>query len=338
MVLMFDQTVRNAWRRILKMRIAIIGSGGVGGYFGARLARGGADVAFLARGAHLAAMRTRGIAIEGPDEIRVNPVRATDDPADIGVADLVLFAVKLWDTEAVLEQIQPVMGPDTAIISFQNGVLKDSYLRARYDARQIMGGVGYVATTIDRPGVIRQTGPMQRLIFGEFDGHRSARGEAFLQACLRGGINAELSSDIRREIWQKFVFLVGLSGTTTTMGVPIGPIRSNAQTRQFLLDIMREVVAVGRAHGVDLPEDYAERRLALADDVSPDMTSSMHHDLQRGNRLEVRWLAGGVVELGKQVGVATPLNRAVADILALREAVQAEPAASGQASHATDAA
>lgn len=302
------------------MRIAIVGSGGVGGYFGARLARGGADVTFLARGAHLAAMQTRGIAIEGPDEIRVNPVRATDDPADIGVADLVLFAVKLWDTEAVLEQIQPVMGPNTAIVSFQNGVLKDSYLRARYDARQIMGGVGYVATTIDRPGVIRQTGPMQRLIFGEFDGHRSARGEAFLQACLKGGINAELSSDIRREIWQKFVFLVGLSGTTTTMGVPIGPIRSNAQTRQFLLDIMREVVAVGRAHGVDLPEDYAERRLALADDVAPDMTSSMHHDLQRGNRLEVRWLAGGVVELGNQVGVATPLNRAVADILALREA------------------
>lgn len=302
------------------MRIAIVGSGGVGGYFGARLARGGADVTFLARGAHLASMQTRGIAIEGPDEIRVNPVRATDDPADIGVADLVLFAVKLWDTEAVLEQIQPVMGPNTAIVSFQNGVLKDSYLRARYDARQIMGGVGYVATTIDRPGVIRQTGPMQRLIFGEFDGHRSARGEAFLQACLKGGINAELSSDIRREIWQKFVFLVGLSGTTTTMGVPIGPIRSNAQTRQFLLDIMREVVAVGRAHGVDLPEDYAERRLALADDVAPDMTSSMHHDLQRGNRLEVRWLAGGVVELGKQVGVATPLNRAVADILALREA------------------
>jgi 2-dehydropantoate 2-reductase len=302
------------------MRIAIIGSGGVGGYFGARLARGGADVTFLARGAHLAAMRTQGIAVEGPEPLRVHPVRATDNPAEIGVADLVLFAVKLWDTETVLEQIRPVMGPNTAIISFQNGVLKDDYLRQHYDASQIMGGVGYVATTIGRPGVISQTGPMQRLIFGEFDGHRSARGEAFLDACLKGGINAELSPDIRRDIWQKFVFLVGLSGTTTTMGVPIGPIRSNPQTRQFLLDIMREVVAVGRAHGVDLPEDYAERRLVLADDVSPDMTSSMHHDLQRGNRLEVRWLAGGVVELGKQVGVATPLNRAVADILALREA------------------
>jgi 2-dehydropantoate 2-reductase len=305
--------------RDIAMRIAIVGSGGVGGYFGARLARGGADVTFLARGAHLAAMRTQGIAVEGPEPFRVHPVRATDDPGDIGVADLVLFAVKLWDTETVLEQIRPVMGPDTAIVSFQNGVLKDSYLRKHYDASQIMGGVGYVATTIGRPGVISQTGPMQRLIFGEFDGRRSARGEAFLEACLKGGINAELSPDIRREIWQKFVFLVGLSGTTTTMGVPIGPIRSNSQTRQFLLDVMREVVAVGRAHGVDLPEDYAERRLALADDVAPDMTSSMHHDLQRGNRLEVRWLSGGVVELAKQVGLVTPLNRAVADILALRE-------------------
>src|SRR5665213_584289 len=322
------------------LRIAVIGSGGVGGYFGARLASGGADVVFLARGADLAALQSQGITLEGgPAPLHVAAVEATDDSSKMGVADLVMVAVKLWDTEAILQRIRPVVGPNTAIISFQNGVLKDNYLRAHYDIGQIMGGVGYVATTIDRPGVIRQTGPMQRLIFGEFDGHRSARGEAFLQACLKGGINAELSPDIRREIWQKFVFLVGLSGTTTTMGVPIGPIRSNAQTRQFLLDIMREVVAVGRAHGVDLPADYAERRLALADDVAPDMTSSMHHDLQRGNRLEVRWLAGGVVELGKQVGVATPLNRAVADILALREAgATTGQGASGSGVHASNAA
>ena len=180
-----------------------------------------------------------------------------------------------------------------------------------------MGGVGYVATTIDRPGVIRQTGPMQRLLFGEFDGSRSTRGQAFLEACLAGGIKAELSGDILREIWQKFVFLAGLSGTTTTIRKPIGPIRENAQTRDFLLDVMREVVAVGRAHGVHLPEDYAEVRLRLADDVAYDMTSSMHHDLERGNRLEVRWLAGAVVELGRRKGVPTPLNRAIADILAL---------------------
>jgi 2-dehydropantoate 2-reductase len=158
---------------------------------------------------------------------------------------------------------------------------------------------------------------MQRLLFGEFDGSRSTRGLMFLEACLAGGIKAELSDNILREIWQKYVFLVGLSGTTTTIRMPIGPIRAHPQTRAFLLDLMREVVAVGRAHGVDLAEDYAEVRLQLADDVAYDMTSSMHHDLERGNRLEVRWLAGGVVELGQAKGVATPLNRAVADILAL---------------------
>jgi 2-dehydropantoate 2-reductase len=210
-----------------------------------------------------------------------------------------------------------MVGPQTTVISFQNGVLKDQFLRAAFDERQIMGGVGYVATTIDSPGVIRQTGPMQRLLFGEFDGSRSARGQALLTACQAGGINAELSTDILREIWQKYVFLVGLSGTTTSMRHRIGPIRSNPQTRAFLLDVMREVVAVGRAHGVALAEDHADAALERADGVAPDTTSSMHHDLERGNPLEVRWLAGGVVELGQAKGVPTPLNRAIADILAL---------------------
>ena len=299
------------------MRIAIMGSGGLGGYFGARLALGGAEVHFVARGAHLEAMRSQGLRIEGPEPMHLPQVSVTDQPASIGVVDVVLLAVKLWDTEQALAQIRPLVGPDTAVISFQNGVLKDQALRAAFDARQVMGGVGYVATTIAAPGVIRQTGPMQRLLFGEFDGTRSARGEALLAACLAGGIKAELSEQILREIWQKFVFLVGLSGTTTTMRKTIGPIRSHPQTRAFLLDVMREVVAVGRAHGVPLAEDYAEVRLQLADDVAPDMTSSMHHDLERGNRLEVRWLAGGVVELGQARGVPTPLNRAIHDILCL---------------------
>ena len=299
------------------MKIAIMGSGGLGGYFGARLAQGGADVHFIARGKHLDAMRSDGLRVEGPAPIHVPAVRATDDPRDVGTADVVMLCVKLWDTDHAIAQIRPMVGPGTAIVSFQNGVLKDEYLRAAFDARQLMGGVGYVATTISAPGVIRQTGPMQRLLFGEFDGSQSSRGKALLDACLAGGINAEFSGDIVREIWQKYVFLVGLSGTTSTMRQTIGPIRSNPQTRAFLLDVMREVVAVGRAHGVALPEDYAQVRLQLADDVSPDMTSSMHHDLQRGNRLEVRWLAGGVVELGLAKGVPTPLNRAIADILAL---------------------
>jgi 2-dehydropantoate 2-reductase len=299
------------------VRIAFMGSGGLGGYFGARLCKGGADVHFIARGRHLDAMRAAGLRIEGPEAIHVPHVHATDDPREVGVVDFVMVGVKLWDTESALEQIRPMVGPGTTIISFQNGVLKDRYLKEAYDASRIMGGVAYVATTIDRPGVIRQTGPMQRLLFGEFDGSRSARGEALLEACLAGGIKAELSGHILREIWQKYVFLVGLSGTTTTIRKSIGPIRENPQTRAFLLDVMREVVAVGRALGVDLAEDYAEVRLKLADDVAYDMTASMHHDLERGNPLEVRWLSGGVVELGKQNGVPTPLNRAIADILAL---------------------
>jgi 2-dehydropantoate 2-reductase len=188
------------------MKIGVMGAGGLGGYFGARLAAGGADVSFIARGAHLAAMHEYGLSVEGPEPIHVPKVKATCDPAAVGPVDLVIFAVKLWDTEETLRLIAPMVGPHTTLISFQNGVLKDDYLRTAYAPAQIMGGVGYVATTIDRPGVIRQTGPMQRLIFGEFDGARSARAEALLEACLKGGIKAEISPDIRRDIWQKFVF------------------------------------------------------------------------------------------------------------------------------------
>jgi 2-dehydropantoate 2-reductase len=301
------------------VKIAVMGSGGVGGYFGARLVMGGGDVTFVARGSHLAAMREHGLAIEGgPDEIHLPKVNAVENPAAIGIVDLVMFAVKLWDTDTAIEQIRPIMGPDTVVISFQNGVLKDEILIRAFGPARVMGGVCYVATSIARPGIIRRTGPLERMVFGEFDGEPTPRAARFLDACLRGGIKAELSRDIRREIWEKFVFLAALSGTTATMRTTIGPIRANPQPRAFLLDVMREVVAVGRAHGIGLPADYAEQRLRLADDLAPDMTSSMHHDLERGNRLEVRWLSGGVVELGRAVGVATPLNRAISDILALR--------------------
>lgn len=301
------------------MKIAVMGSGSVGGYFGARLAMGGADVTFVARGAHLAAMRTDGLAIEGgPDPIRLAEVRAVADPAEIGVVDLIMFAVKLWDTEAAIAAIRPIVGPATTVVSLQNGVLKEQYLVQAFGAASVMGGVCYVAASIGRPGVIVRVGALERMVFGELDGTRSARALRFLDACLAGGIKAELSGDIRRAIWEKFVFLAAFSGATATMRSPIGPIRANPQTRAFLLDAMREAVAVGRAHGIDLPADFAERQLEIADTLVPDMTSSMHHDLERGNRLEVRWLSGGVVELGRAVGVPTPLNRAIADILALR--------------------
>jgi 2-dehydropantoate 2-reductase len=209
-----------------------------------------------------------------------------------------------------------MVGPSTGVLSLQNGVVKDDILREHFPAEQVMGGVGYVATHISRPGVIRQTGTMQRVIVGEYGGRASERAKFLHEALVKSGVKAELSDDVRRAIWEKYVFLVGLSATTTTMRKPLGPIRSNAQTRAFLLDVMREVVAVGRALGVALPADFAEQRLAFADTLPVDMTSSMHHDLERGNRLEVNWLSGGVVDLGRKAGVPTPANRAVCDILA----------------------
>lgn len=301
------------------MKIAVMGSGGVGGFYGGRLAHAGYDISFVARGSHMAAMREHGLTIENEPQgdIHIPRVQVTDDPATIGVADLVLFAVKLWDTEAAARAVRPLVGPKTAVVSLQNGVIKDDILRRAFGEAAVMGGVGYVATYISRPGVIHQTGAMQRFILGEYDGQRSARVEELHEALLRAGIEAEISDDIRRTLWEKYVFLVGLSGSTTTMRSTIGPIRENAQTRAFLFDLMKETVAVGRAHGVNLPEDYAGQRLAFIDTMAVDMTSSMHHDLNSGNPLEVPWLSGGVVQLGQQVGVPTPANRAVWDILAL---------------------
>ena len=301
------------------MKIVVMGSGGVGGFYGGRLAHAGCDVAFIARGRHLAAMREHGLTIESEQQgdIHLPSVRVTDDPSTLEPADVVIIAVKLWDTETAARAVKPLVGNETAVLSLQNGVIKDDILRREFGSAAVMGGVGYVGTHIARPGVIHQTGTLQRLVFGEYDGRRSARAEALLAALLRAGIAAELSSDIRRTLWEKYVFLVGLSGTTATMRTTLGPIRANPQTRAFLLDLMRETVAVGRAHGVALPEDYAEQRLAFADTLASDMTSSLHHDLEHGNRLEVAWLSGGVVDLGNAVNVPTPANRAVWDILAL---------------------
>ena len=304
------------------MKIAMMGSGGVGGFFGGRLAKAGYDVSFIARGAHLAAMREHGLTIENEaqGDIHVPKAHVTDDPASLGPVDLVILSVKLWDTESAATSILPIVSPKTGVLSLQNGVIKDEILRRVLPESAVMGGVGYVATHISRPGVIHQVGTMQRIIVGEYDGHASERAKFLHEALVKSGVSAELSGDVRRTIWEKYVFLVGLSATTASMRSTIGPIRSNPQTRAFLLALMREVVAVGRAHGVALPEDYAEARLEFADGLPADMTSSMAHDLERGNPLEVNWLSGGVVKLGKEKGIPTPANSAVCDILALQAA------------------
>lgn len=301
------------------MKIAMMGSGGVGGFFGGRLANAGYDVAFIARGRHLQALRTDGLTIENQPQgdIRVPQVKAFERPEEVGPVDLVILSVKLWDTEAAAHAIEPMVGPGTGVLSLQNGVVKDDILRSVFPERNVMGGVGYVATHIARPGVIHQTGTMQRIVLGEYDGRATPRAKFLHEALLKAGVNAELSTDVRRAIWEKYSFLVGLSGSTTTTRRPLGAVRENPRSRAFLLRLMEETVAVGRARGVALPADYAQQRLAFADTLPYDMTSSMHHDLERGNRLEVEWLSGGVVRMGEEVGVPTPANTAVWDILAL---------------------
>ena len=195
-----------------------MGSGGVGGLYGGRLAHAGCDVTFVARGAHLKAMREHGLLIESEahGNTLIKPVKVTDDPLSAGTPDLIIFAVKLWDTEAVARQLQPIVGPNTAVLSLQNGVLKDDILGSIFGEKALMGGVAYVGTHIARPGVINQVGTLQRLVFGEYDGKKSTRSEALLAALLKAGIQAELSNDIRRTLWEKYTFLVGLSGATAS--------------------------------------------------------------------------------------------------------------------------
>lgn len=298
------------------MKIAILGSGGLGGYFGGRLAAGGSDVTFVARGAHLAALRRDGLRIASPlGDLHLPEVKAVDSIDAAGPVDLVLIGVKLWDTQAVAESLRPAVAAGAAVVSFQNGVQKDDILREHLPAQAVMGGVSYIAAKIAAPGVIEHGGTLQRLVFGEYGGAPSDRVQAFLAACTGAGIDAEASDAIERLIWEKFVFLVGLSGTTSLYGGPIGPIREDPGKRAFLLDVLREVVSVGRAKGVDLPETFAEDRLRFCDTIPATMTSSMQVDLERGNRLELPWLSGAVADLGGELGVPTPANRKIVEAL-----------------------
>jgi len=303
------------------MKIAIMGSGAVGSYFGGRLVQAGADVTFIARGRQLAALREGGLRIQGPrGDLHLQPIRVVSNPASIGRVDLVLFAVKLWSTAEAGRQLGPLIGRHTAVMSLQNGVDANGILAALVGREHLMGGVCYLSATINRPGTVQQTGRMARLVFGELGGKKTQRGEEFLEACARAkaGFDAELSGDIERDIWEKFVFLVGTSAMTSLTRRPIGPVRSDPDTRAMLRDVLREVVTVGRAKGINLDPDEAEKQLAFADKLPAGMTSSMYRDLQRGNLLEVGSLSGAVVRLGLEVGVETPANRAVFAALKLQ--------------------
>lgn len=307
------------------MRIAVIGAGGVGGAFGAALAKAGGDVTFVARGAHLAAMRENGLRIEGDrGETLVRPCQATDDPATIGPVDVVLFCVKLWDVERAGESIRPLIGPETAVIPVQNGVDAPERLAGVIGREAVMGGTVGISATIAAPGVIRQTGTFMTMTFGELDGRTTARGERFLALCQEAGFTATLTDAIDTAIWMKFILLTAMSGGTAITRLPIGKLRDDPDVLWLFEQILRETDAVGRAKGVRLPEDAVARILGGLRAAPAPMMASMAHDLLRANRLELPWLAGKVVSLGRELGVPTPVNATV--FAALKPYIEGAPA------------
>ncbi len=290
-------------------RFAIMGSGGVGGYFGGRLAQAGMDVHFIARGAHLAAIREQGLRINSSlGDIHIEPAQATDNTADVGPVDYVLFATKLWDTQSAGEACRPLIGPETAVISLQNGVDAEEILAAILGVDHVMGGVSGISAVIGAPGIIDHVSDFATIFLGEWDGTRSARAERLLAALQEAGIDAKMPGDIAKTIWLKFIFLVGLSALTSVTRKTIGPLREDPDCRALLAEVLAETAAVARARGVDLDEDVADERLALIDGLPAAMTSSMAGDLARGNRLELDWLSGAVVRMGREQGVDTPAN------------------------------
>jgi 2-dehydropantoate 2-reductase len=291
------------------MQIAIVGAGGIGAIYGAALAKAGAEVAFIARGTHLGALRENGLRIEGDRGTSlIRPIRATDQPADIGIADYVLFCVKLWDVETAAERMRPIVGAETAVVPVQNGVDAAERLGAILGPKPVMGGTAFVTGAIIAPGVVRQTGTYQRLTFGELGGGVAARGERLRDLCAAAGFEGVLSADVRVPIWEKFLLLVPLSGLNAVTRLPLGKWRAEPDLVGLFGAALRETVAVGWAEGVRLPTDAVERTLESMWSMPDHHVTSMGNDLLRGNRLELPWFAGKVVELGRRHAIATPAN------------------------------
>jgi 2-dehydropantoate 2-reductase len=300
------------------LRIAIMGAGGVGGYLGGRLAAGGQDVTLIARGAHLAAIREHGLALRSAlGGLVIRPAQASDDPAAIGPVDLVIFAVKLYDTEAAAQATRPLLGPDTGVVTFQNGVDSTAALARVLGPDHVIGGVAEIAAVIAAPGIIQHTGTMATFAFGELDGARSERVGALAAALQTAEVEHRISGDIGRDIWDKMAFLATFAGLTTVVRLPIGPIRADSETRAMLRDGLREALAVAHAKGIALPDDFVERTLERCDRLPYEMKSSMLQDLERGHRLELPWLSGALVRLGRELGVPTPTHAFITTALKL---------------------
>lgn len=293
------------------MKIAAIGAGGVGGYFGARLQQAGYDVSFIARGRHLAAIRKEGLRVDSPHGNAKLSVKVYERPQEIGPVDVVMFAVKLWDTAEAAESIRPLLAGGGVVIPFQNGVESVATLRKVFGERPVMGGAAYIASRISAPGVIEHIGQMARLQFGPLLPSQRAAAESFLAACRKAGLNAELAEDVTRAIWEKFVFLVAVSSATAASRAPLGVVRSDPELRWLFEQAMRETWAVGRARGVKLADDFIAARMQALDSLPYEMKASMAHDLEAGGKLEAPWLCGAVARMSAEAGLDAPVNRTI---------------------------
>jgi 2-dehydropantoate 2-reductase len=294
------------------MKIAVMGAGAIGCYFGARLAAAGEEVHFIGRGPHLKAMNEKGLKIVSPHgDLYLKRVNTVENPKTVGPVDMVLFCVKLWDTDTAAEQIKPMLRSDTGVYSFQNGIYAESRLSELLGAEHVIGGYAATPATVVEPGVVRQFGEWCTLGFGELNNKRTARVEAFLAACQRAKIDSHIEDDIEAALWTKFIFITTHSGATSFCRSTEGPIRNDPWGRKLLIGLSSEATAIARAKGINIPANNSEHVLEQIDELPPDAQGSMYTDLQRGARLELEWLTGLMVKLGEEVGVPTPSHRAV---------------------------
>ena len=297
------------------MRIVMFGAGGVGGYFGGRLAEAGCDVSFVARGAHLEAIRRNGLRLVSPKgDAHLTSVRASADPAELGIADVVFLTVKMYDVDAAAATLGPLVGPDTMVVTLQNGVEATDMVARHVGREHVAGGVAYVAAVIDAPGVIKHTA-LDALIVGELDGALSPRLLALRDAASSAGFAFTASPQIRIDLWSKFARLSVFSGMTAATRSPLGVLRGDAGLMQMLERAVDETLAVGRAAGVPLGDEVRREVFGMYRAMPPQAKSSMLEDLERGKPLELPWLSGAVVRLGANVGVPTPTHALIETLL-----------------------
>jgi 2-dehydropantoate 2-reductase len=297
------------------MRIAVVGSGGVGGYFGGRMAAAGNEVTFVARGPHLAAIRDRGLRVQSVKGDFTVIAAAHEDPTDVGPCDVVLFCVKSYDTDSLAARLGPLLGAQTAVVTLQNGVDNVPKLAAAVGAEHVVGGAAFILSFIIEPGLIGHTGGPARILFGELNGERSQRVERLLEACQQAGIDADVPPDIRVTLWTKFAFICALAGMTASVRLPLGDIQNSAESWPMFRQIVDEVVALAWAEGVPLGDDVTEQQIAFAEGLAPDSYSSLHHDLTSGRRMELEALHGVVVRWSRRHALPAPASEAVYRIL-----------------------